>query len=199
MDGLDILAVQGSSSALSALNELATKGKPPRLRKYAASRVTVAAENLGLSAEQLADRIVPDLGLAPDGSLRLDYGPRQFVVGFDEQLKPYVTDPAGKRLKTLPKPGLKDDAIPAQASYNQFSALKKAVRTLAVEQIGRLERAMCARRSWSGEEFEELLVAHPLLRHVVRRLVWAVFDTAPEDGGSVIATVRVAEDLRRRR
>jgi hypothetical protein len=195
MDGLDILAVQGSSSALSALNELATKGKPPRLRKYAASRVTVAAENLGLSAEQLADRIVPDLGLAPDGSLRLDYGPRQFVVGFDEQLKPYVTDPAGKRLKTLPKPGLKDDAIPAQASYNQFSALKKAVRTLAVEQIGRLERAMCARRSWSGEEFEELLVAHPLLRHVVRRLVWAVFDTAPEDGGSVIATVRVAEDL----
>lgn len=195
IDGLDILAALGSNAALSALNELGLKGKPPRLRKYAASRVEAAAENLGLSAEQLADRIVPDLGLAPDGSLRLDYGPRQFVVGFDEQLKPFVTDEAGKRLKALPKPGVKDDAIPAQAAYQQFSALKKAARTLAAEQIGRLERAMCGRRSWSAEEFEGLLLGHPLLRHLVRRLVWTAFDAAPDSGGSVVGTFRVAEDL----
>lgn len=195
IDGLDILAAMASNTALSALSELALKGKPPRLRKYADTRVTTAAENRGLSADQLADRIVPDLGLASDGSLRLDYGPRQFVVGFDEQLKPYVTDQTGKRLKTLPKPGVKDDPIPAEAAYRQFSALRKAARALASEQIGRLERAMCGRRSWSAEEFEELLLGHPLLRHVVRRLVWTVFDTAPDGGGTVVASFRVAEDL----
>lgn len=194
-DGVDILAAMGSNAALSALSELALKGKPPRLRKYAESRITLAAENLGLTADQLADRTVPDLGLAADGSLRLDYGPRQFVIGFDEQLKPFVTDQAGKRLKTLPKPGVKDDPIPAQAAYEQFSALKKAARALASEQIGRLERAMCRRRSWSSEEFEELLLGHPLLRHVVRRLVWTVFDAAPQNGGSAVASFRVAEDL----
>jgi uncharacterized protein DUF4132 len=185
----------GGDTALSALNELALKGKPPRLRRYAQTRIAVAAENRGLSAEQLADRIVPDLGLASDGSLRLDYGPRQFVITFDEQLKPFVTDQAGKYLKTLPKPGAKDDPIPAQAAYQQFSALKKAARALASEQIGRLERAMCRQRSWSPEEFEELLLGHPLLRHLVRRLVWTVFDTAPENGGTVLASFRVAEDL----
>lgn len=195
IDGLDILAVMASNAALSALNELALKGRPPRLRKYAESRIAVAAESLGLSAEQLADRIVPDLGLASDGSLGLDYGPRQFVVGFDEQLKPFVTDQAGKRLKTLPKPGVKDDPIPAQAAYQQFSALKKAARALASEQVGRLERAMCARRSWSAEEFQELLLGHPLLRHLVRRLVWTVFDAAPDNGGTVVGSFRVAEDL----
>lgn len=193
--GLDILAAMGSNTALSALSELALKGRPPRLRRYAESRVAVVAENLGLTADQLADRTVPDLGLAADGSLRLDYGPRQFVIGFDEQLKPFVTDQAGKRLKTLPKPGVKDDPIPAQAAYEQFSALKKAARALASEQIGRLERAMCRRRSWSPEEFEELLLGHPLLRHVVRRLVWTVFDAAPQNGGRVVASFRVAEDL----
>ncbi|MFL6114807.1 MAG: DUF4132 domain-containing protein, partial [Catenulispora sp.] len=195
VDGLDILAALAGNTALSALNELAVKGKPPRLRKHAEGRVAVAAENLGLSAEQLADRIVPDLGVGPDGPQRLSYGPRQFVVGFDEQLKPYVTDPAGRRLKTLPKPGAKDDPILAPAAYRQFSALKKAARTLASEQIGRLERAMGGRRSWSAEEFEALLLRHPLLRHLVRRLVWTAFDAAPDSGGTAIGTFRVAEDL----
>ena len=54
------------------------------------------AAGLGLTAEQLADRLVPDFGLDADGSMVLDYGPRRFVVGFDEQLKPYVADEAGK-------------------------------------------------------------------------------------------------------
>ncbi len=53
---------------------------------------------------ELEDRLAPDLGLDDNGSLLLDFGPRQFTVSFDETLKPFVRDASGSRLKDLPKP-----------------------------------------------------------------------------------------------
>lgn len=35
---------------------------------------------------ELEDRLAPDLGLDDNGSLLLDFGPRQFTVSFDETL-----------------------------------------------------------------------------------------------------------------
>jgi hypothetical protein len=187
--GLDVLADIGGSAALTQLYEISQKVKFKALRERAARRVTDIADDLGLTPEQLGDRLVPDLGLAPSGTLVLDYGPRQFTVGFDEQLKPFVTDQAGKRLKALPKPGAKDDAELAPVAYQRFSGLKKDVRTLAASQIARFELAMVTQRCWTSQEFREFFVGHPVLRHIVRRLVWATF-TGDEAGTSF----RVAED-----
>src|ERR1700761_2544866 len=142
-----------------------------------------------MSGEQLADRLVPDLGLDADGGLWLDYGPRRFRVGFDEQLKPFVTDDAGQRRKDLPAPNSKDDAELATAARAQFTALKKQARATASDAIRRLEAALIDQRAWTAEEFPGLLVAHPLLRHVVRRLVWVSEIDDVREG------FRVAEDL----
>ena len=188
--GLDVLAGIGGNVALTHLYAISQKVKFKALKERATQRVTEIADDLGLTAEQLGDRLVPDLGLEATGSTSLDYGPRQFTVGFDEQLKPYVADQAGKRLKALPKPGAKDDAELAPAAYQRFSALKKDVRALAASQITRFELAMVAQRRWTSQEFGEYFIAHPLLRHLVRRLVWATYT---EDG--ISGTFRVAEDL----
>jgi hypothetical protein len=188
--GLDVLADIGGDTALMHLYDISQKVKFKALKERATQRVTEIADDLGLTPDQLGDRLVPDLGLAPSGTLSLDYGPRHFTVGFDEQLKPFVADQNGKRLKALPKPGAKDDAELAPVAYQQFSALKKDVRTLATSQITRFELAMVTQRRWTSQEFREYFVAHPLLRHIVRRLVWATFT----DGG-VGSTFRVAEDL----
>jgi hypothetical protein len=187
--GLDVLAAIGTDVALMHLHGIAQKVKFKGLKDRAITKVDEVAASLGLTAEELADRLVPDLGLSADGSMRLDYGPRQFVVGFDEQLKPYVTDAAGKRLKALPKPGAKDDAETAAEAYARFSALKKDVRTIAADQIARLERAMVAGRRWTGAEFRQYFAGNPLLWHIVRRLVWAVYTD-----GVLSAGFRVAED-----
>ncbi|MEK8174305.1 DUF4132 domain-containing protein [Streptomyces sp. M19] len=50
--------------------------------------------------------------------------------------------------------------------------MKKDVRTVATAQVRRLEDAMVAGRGWTTAEFRELFVSHPLLSHLVRRLVW---------------------------
>ncbi|WP_232660897.1 DUF4132 domain-containing protein [Pseudonocardia sp. TRM90224] len=187
--GVDVLAGIGTEPALMQLDRIARKAKFAGLKKRAQEKIVEVAEGLGLTAEQLADRLVPDFGLDTAGTMTLDYGPRSFTVGFDELLKPFVTDSAGKRLKTLPKPGAKDDPELAPEAHRRFATLKKDVRAIAADQVGRLELAMIGGRRWTGREFTDLFVTHPLVAHLARRLVWARFEN-----GAAVTTFRVAED-----
>ncbi|MBM7119317.1 WGR and DUF4132 domain-containing protein [Archangium primigenium] len=188
--GLDVLATIGTDVTLIYLNGIAEKVKFKGLQQKAQEKIAQIAETRGLTREELADRLVPDLGLDETGSLALDFGPRAFTVGFDEQLKPFVRDADGTPLKDLPKPTQKDDAEKATAASESWKALKKDAKTAASLQILRLELAMCARRRWSADVFRQFFVEHPLLIHVVRRLVWGTY--SPE--GALTATFRVAED-----
>ncbi|BEL06045.1 hypothetical protein Q0Z83_042360 [Actinoplanes sichuanensis] len=188
--GLDVLREIGSEVALMHLHSIAQKVKFAGLKYAARERIDVVAGELGLTAERLADRLVPDFGLDHRGRLTLDYGPRRFVVSFDEHLRPYVVDDDGIRRKDLPKPGARDDEALAPAAYKTYTGLKKDVRTVAADLIHRLETAMMVQRRWTAEEFRRLLVGHPLMRHVVSRLVWATFTA----DGTVGTAFRVAED-----
>ncbi|WP_239140262.1 DUF4132 domain-containing protein [Actinoplanes campanulatus] len=188
--GLDVLAAIGTDVALMYLDGIARKVRFRGLKERAEEKIAELAAELGLTADELADRLVPDLGLGADGGMVLDYGRRSFTVGFDEQLKPFVTDATGRRLKALPKPGAQDDAVPAAQAYERFTALKKDVRAIAADQVRRLEEAMTAQRRWTGEDFRQFFAGHPLLRHLARRLVWMRFDAAGAPAGGV----RPAED-----
>jgi hypothetical protein len=68
--------------------------------------------------------------------------------------------------------------------------LRKDLRSVAADQIRRLEEAMVTRRRWTGAEFRRLLVGHPLMQHLAQRLVWVTY---PADGAAGTA-LRVAED-----
>ncbi|WNG58136.1 DUF4132 domain-containing protein [Archangium gephyra] len=188
--GLDVLATIGTDVTLIYLNGIAEKVKFKGLQEKAREKIEQIAEARGLTRDELADRLVPDLGLDDNGSLPLDFGERTFTVGFDEQLKPFVKDAAGARLKDLPKPTKKDDAEKSQAAEERWKALKKDAKAAAGMQVLRMELAMCARRRWSAETFRQFFVEHPLLIHVVRRLVWGNYTAE----GKLAATFRVAED-----
>ncbi|MQY09342.1 DUF4132 domain-containing protein [Actinomadura macrotermitis] len=180
--GLEVLAEIGTEFALAHLHRVFQKTRFRALRDHAGVMIDQIAADLELTPDELADRLVPDFGL--DG-LVLDYGPRRFTVGFDEQLRPYVRDEAGKLRKVLPKPGAKDDPDLASAALQRFTALKKDVRGVAADQIRRLETAMVKERRWTAADFRRFLVEHPLMRNLARRLVWIT-----DDG----TAFRVAED-----
>ncbi len=190
VNGLDVLLAIGTDVALMHLNGIAQKVKFKGIKENAQERIRSLAASLGLTREQLADRLVPDLGLSDDGTLHLDYGPRQFVVGFDETLRPIVRDAdSGQVRKSLPAPGAKDDPEKAPEAEATFKQLKKDVRTLARLQISRLETAMVTGRRWPQADFDRFLARHPLLVHLVRRLIWGVYAE-----GKLVASFRVAED-----
>ena len=189
VQGLDVLTNIGSDLALMNLFGLSQKLKFKGLKNQAASKVKEIAEKRGLTADELGDRLVPDLGLSGDGSLKLDYGPRHFVVGFDEKLKPFVKDQEGKPRKSLPKPAKSDDQATAGASFERFKVLKKDVRAIAEQQLVRLEQAMVKQRRWRSEEFRTFFLEHPLVVNLARRLVWGVFED-----DKLESSLRIAED-----
>jgi hypothetical protein len=182
---LDVLGGIGSDVALTHLFELARRGNYKGLKARAVQKIDEIAAVRGITPDALADHAVPDFGLDAQGTLVLDYGPRHFTVTFDQQLVPLVVEPNGKVRKSAPKPGPKDDPALAPAAHALFTGLKKDLRTIADREIKRLELAMITRRSWTPDDFHALFVTHPLLGHIVRRLVWIT------DGGT---SFRVAED-----
>jgi predicted DNA-binding WGR domain protein len=189
VNGLDVLAAIGSDVALMHLNGIAAKVKFKGLQDKAREKIDAVAEARGFTVDELADRLVPDLGLEDDGSLTLDFGPRQFSVAFDESLRPFVKDAQGARLKDLPKPNKSDDAALAEGSTERYKQMKKDAKAVASLQVIRLELAMIGRRRWPLADFQVFFVGHPLLRHLTARLVWGVYvDGAMQDA------FRVAED-----
>lgn len=199
--GLDVLAGIGTDVALMLLNGIAQKVKFKGLQDKAREKIDAIAEARGLSTEELEDRLAPDLGLDERGTLVLDFGARAFKVAFDESLKPFVRevgegDALGPRLPDLPKPKKTDDVTLATEAVERYKLLKKDARTIASQQLLRLEVAMCSRRRWTPELFRMFLVEHPLVRYIVQRLIWGVYEVhnGGSYGGTLRACFRVAED-----
>nr|BFE30172.1 hypothetical protein GCM10010200_024230 [Actinomadura rugatobispora] len=187
--GLDVLARIGSDVALTHLHALVRKGKYAGIKDRARAKIDEIAAARGLTSDELADRAVPDFGLDAEGGMTFDYGPRRFAVGFDEQLRPHVVEQNGKTRKSLPKPGPADDPVLAPAAHTLFAGLRKDVKAVAEDEIRRLETAMVQGRRWSPDDFRRFFVTHPLLWHIVRRLVWLA-----EDGEGGATAFRIAED-----
>jgi predicted DNA-binding WGR domain protein len=188
--GLECLRAIGTDTALMQLAGIAQKLKFQGLKNKAKELMEAIAKDKGLSREELEDRIVPDLGLDERGTRIFDFGPRRFEVVLSPDLKPLVRDEERKLRDDLPKPGAKDDTAKADAAGAEWKVLKKALREAAKVQAFRLEQAMVVGRRWAPDEFRTLLVRHPLMVNLVRRLLWGGYDAK----GKLVHTFRVTEE-----
>jgi predicted DNA-binding WGR domain protein len=188
--GLEVLRTIGTDTALMQINGIAQKVKFKGLKERAVQCMDAIAASRNMSRAQLEDRIVPDCGLDERGERTFDFGPRQFRFVLGPELKPMIRYPDGAAKTDLPKPGAKDDAAKATPAVAEWKLLKKQIADVAKIQAVRLEQAMVTGRRWSGEEFDKLILHHPLMVHLARLLVWATYDGT----GKVTATFRVTED-----
>jgi predicted DNA-binding WGR domain protein len=188
--GLECLRAIGTDTALIQLNGIAQRLKFKGLQNKAREFMEAIAKDRNMTRDELEDRIVPDLDLDERGTRVFDFGPRHFEVVLGPDLKPLVRDEDRKVREDLPKPGAKDDAAKANAAVADWKVLKKALREAVKVQAFRLEQAMVIGRRWTPEEFRTLLVRHPLMVNLVRRLLWAGHDTR----GKLVRTFRVTEE-----
>jgi predicted DNA-binding WGR domain protein len=184
VSGLDVLALIGTDTALVQLDNIARTVKFKGLRARAQEKIADIAAGRGLSADQLADRLVPDFGLGTAEAWLLGYGRRRFTVGLDHAGVPFVTGPDGKAKASPPKPAAADDPQQAAAAYARYAELKKALRPAAKLQVQRFADALTGQRAWTWPELRDLLLPHPLLGVLARGLVWQ----------SAAGTFRPAED-----
>lgn len=188
--GLECLRAIGSNVALMQLSGIAQKLKFKGLKTKAEQCVEEIAKSKGLTRAELEDRVVPDCGLDENGKREFSFGPRSFSFVLGSELKPMVRDGDGKIRDDLPKPSGKDDPEISQASVDEWKLLKKQIKEVAKIQAGRLEQAMVTGRRWKPEDFELLLVKHPLMTHLARKTLWGSYDAQ----GKLISTFRVTDE-----
>lgn len=187
---LEVLARMGTDVALLHLDELSRKAKNRDVEAKAAALLAEVAEARGLGPTELEDRLVPTLELDAEGTRTIAIGLRMLTVRFDEHLVPYLIDEAGKRSDKITK-GKGDEGDALARAKAEWKELQADVAQVGAALIARLERAMCEGRRWDVATFHMLFVAHPLARHLGRRLVWGVYD----EGADVpTSTFRIAED-----
>lgn len=187
-EAVKALAMNGSSEALMTVDQIARKFKSKSVRAAAVNAMAAAADGLGITAEELADRIVPDLGF--DGNLCrvFDYGKRQFHVYIRPSLELEIFN-GDKKIKTMPKPGTTDDAEKANAAYEQFKDMKKLMKTAVAAQKQRLEYVLMCDRKWSVEGWNTLFVKNAIMHCFAIGLIWGIYDN-----GKLTATFRYMED-----
>ena len=187
--GLVVLQGIGTDEALMHLHRVAQRAHLKSLQRRARYLIGMVAKARGFTADELADRLVPDLGLDTNGTLTLDLGSRQFLLSFDASLMPFLSE-GDVVLSDLPKPCKDDDCDKSRAAHARWKVLKADSHAIAHQQVLRLELAMGSRRRWRAEVFRRCFVEHPLMQHLAQRLAWGTYD----NNGALIALFRVLED-----
>ncbi|MCA9167432.1 MAG: DUF4132 domain-containing protein [Planctomycetales bacterium] len=188
--GLECLRAIGSNVALMQLSGMAQKLKFKGLKAKAQQFVDEIAKENGMTRDELEDRVVPDCGLDEDGRREFSFGARRFSFVLGGDLKAMIRDENGKVRANLPAPGAKDDEQIAAESIAEWKLLKKQIKDVATIQVGRLEQAMVTGRRWNVADFETLLVRHPLMPHLIQKLICGGYDAQ----GKRLLTFRVTEE-----
>jgi hypothetical protein len=172
--GLECLRAIGSDVALTQIAGLAQKLSFAALKKRANECLEAIARERGLTRERLEDRIVPALDL-DGGERHVALHGQTYTITLNDALDPVIRDASGKTVRDLPK---RADGETAEdgAARAEWKLFKKQLRDVAQVQVGRLEAAMVSQRGWFTGEFRTLLVAHPIVGRLVRRLVWIAED-----------------------
>ncbi|WP_322922860.1 DUF4132 domain-containing protein [Paenibacillus campi] len=189
-EAVRVLAYLSDPAALMVIDKLSRTIKNRQVKTAALDSLQLAAENMNLTPEQLADRLVTTLGLDEQGEMTLSYGERTFTVkvGMDLQLRVISAD-TGKTVKSLPAPTAKDDAELAKAAKATFNGLKKDLKTMVTLQSQRLEQSLSKRRLWTGEQWKALFVGNMIMRQFAIGLIWGVYAA-----GQLTDTFRYMED-----
>ena len=183
------LAMNGGSSALMAVDNMAHKFKQRQVKNAAIEAMSKAAEELGITTEELGDKIVPDLEFDENMERVFDYGTRKFKVYLTPSLEVEVFDESDKKLKNMPAPAKKDDEVLAKKSNAEFKQMKKQLKSVITIQKTRLETALLADRRWTVTAWKDLFVKNPVMHSFAIGLIWSAYEN-----NELLQTFRYMED-----
>lgn len=168
---VNAVALNGSSYALMTVDNISRKYKSRAVRAAAVDALANAAKQLGLTTQELADKIVPDMGFDEKMCRTFDFGSRKFSVYLTPQLDIEIFE-GEKKLKNLPKIGVNDDPALAEKATADF----KEMKTVIDAQKQRLEYVLMLDRKWTAEAWKALFVKNPLMHCFAIGLIWGIYE-----------------------
>lgn len=172
---VNAVALNGSSYALMTVDNISRKYKSRAVRAAAVDALANAANQLGLTTQELADKIVPDMGFDEKMCRTFDFGSRKFSVYLTPQLDIEIFE-GEKKLKNLPKIGVNDDPVLAEKATADFKEMKKQMKTVVEAQKQRLEYVLMLDRKWTAEAWKALFVKNPLMHCFAIGLIWGIYE-----------------------
>src|SRR5262249_21519687 len=143
-NAVQALALLGSDAALLTIDSVALRYRTKRknVGEAATAAFAAAAERLGLTTDELGDRVGPWLGFGPGKPRVIDCGGRKLEVriGPDFKLKYHDLD-KNKPVASLPKTAPKE----VQAELKEAGAV---LREVVKAQVTRLENLMVRQQRW---------------------------------------------------
>jgi hypothetical protein len=165
------LALLGGDVALCAVDSLSIRyrSKQKNVGKAAAEAFAEAAERMGLSVDELGDRVVPWLGFEPGQPRLIAEGDKRIEIRIGTDLKLDLRDLAkDKKIGSLP--GGISAAVKAE-----FKDLGVTLREILKGQLPRLENLMVRQYRWPVSKWSELYLVHPILFPFTTRLAWGLY------------------------
>ncbi len=162
-----LAAVPGEVGHLMLL-ELVRRGSPS-IRRRAEGYLHQRRDDLG--KHEAALLAMPRLGLDEGGRRVLRAGDRTVELSVSDQLELRVVVD-GRPARGFPRRRRSDDPVSHAAAKSVAAGLRGDLKRLARVALAILEGAMVDRAAWRMETLVRLL-AHPLLAHMLRSLVWA--------------------------
>jgi len=201
-DAVKALAVSQSTMALSTVDNMSRVYRNKLVRRVAGETIAAAAESMGITVDEMSDKIVPNLGLNERGEGEFDLGSTKLIVKLDNALKAMLYNSEGKLLKKFPDNkyvggenednGLRGwtfDYELYEMRKSDFNLLKKELKTLVKIQTDRLELSLSKAREWDIAGFNELFIENPIMQKFASSLIFGIYKD-----GKLTDTFRYADD-----
>lgn len=176
-------------SATQLMLSIGNRFRTKSFQEEANRQAQALAERRGWTLDALADRTIPTAGLDESGELALSYGERTFSARLTPDFKLALFNAEGAAIKALPEPRKDEDQTLAKDAKKALSSARKEIKTIMQLQAERLYEALCTQRDWSYADWQMYLNTHPLVRHLLQRLVWLA-----DAGDGSVTTFRPMDD-----
>jgi hypothetical protein len=164
------LAMVGTNKALRSVEVIYRKfaNKKPAISTAAKDALTAAANELNISMDELADRIIPDFGF--DGLYKtFEVEGEEYRAFINSDFSINYLNEENKIRKSIPTNAPKE-------LKTEFKEIEKEVRDIVKSQSDRLERYMLEERRWPATVWHDFFFMNPIMFIYALKLVWGVFD-----------------------
>ncbi|NOU64805.1 DUF4132 domain-containing protein [Paenibacillus sp. LMG 31461] len=179
-DTVKALVLSKKNSGLLIVDQLARKSKFKQLKKTALEALAKAAKELDIDPEELADRIISNLGFNSTGQQVFQFGDSELKLILTNKLEIRIEDAGGNTYKSLPTPRKHEDGKQIKSAMDDFKQLKKELKLVKDSITIRLEQAMSTRRYWTKQAWESLFKENAILHFFARSLIWGTYTEGKE-------------------
>lgn len=165
---LGAIAMIGSNKALRILEVISRKiaNKKPKVAEYAQECLQAAADELNITKDELADRIIPNFDF--DGLYRsININGEEYRAFINDDFEVVFFDENNKSRKSMPKEADKE-------LIKDFKEIAKEVKEISKTQTERLEQLMAEERCWPGNAWKSCFLTHPIMNVFATKLIWAL-------------------------